>query len=162
MQRSTLREVAVPLLSLVVLVGLGYLAYTYIANKRVRPLDGSGVLVSPEGKINLGPTLDSAVLPTSIPVPADAYVNQYFDIATKDGQVQGTRSYQSSRTVAEEVEAYEKFLAINQWKVVDRKLDTQYASILATRENQQLLASFSARSGQTYTTVSAMAAPAVR
>ncbi len=159
MNRTTLRDVAIPLASLAVLIAVGYLAYGRIVGKQANQNQNS--VVSESGRITVDPRLGSAVLPNDIPVPADATVNESFDIATKDGDIQGTRSYESTRSIDDEMAAYNSYLERNKWTVLDRKAADNYASVLSERDDKQLLASFSARAGKTYVTVTAIASPAI-
>lgn len=159
MNRTTLREVALPLASLAVLVAVGWLAYARITGNRVSPLTPSN-LVSENGRTNLGADEASSILPGNLPLPDDAEITQSFEVA-QDGEFQGTRAYESSRSITEELNAYVNYLETGSWTVVDRAEGTGYSAILAEREGRQLLASFSAAaSGKTSVTVTSVAAPA--
>lgn len=161
MNKSTLREVIVPLVSLVVLVILGWLAYGLITGDRVTPLTPSDT-VSPNGRANLGADEPSAILPGDLPLPEDASITESFEVARK-GELQGTRSYQSSRSLQEELAAYRDYVEENGWTVIELKQDAanpNYAALLSGRDDRQLLVSFSAASGVTSVTATAFTAPA--
>lgn len=158
MNRSTLREVALPLASLVVLVVVGWLAYARITGNRVTSLNTPN-LVSENGRVNLGADEPSAVLPASLPVPTDARITQSFEVA-RGGEVQGTQAYESARPLPEELAAYEEYANANGWVILDRQEATGYAAFLAEREGRQLLCSFSGSESGTSVTVTAVQSPA--
>lgn len=160
MNRTTLREVAIPLVSLALLIVIGYLAYDRIVDNRVTPIGEQQNLVSPTGAISVNPDLGSSILPADLPAPEGAAITQSFDLVTKDGDIQGTRSYESPRSIAEEKAAYEAYLSSGGWMVKDSTEAQGYAAILAERDGKQLLASFSTRSGKTHVTINAVAQPA--
>ena len=160
MNRNTFREVAIPLVSLVLLIVIGYLAYDRIVEDRVTPLGPDRTQVSPTGAINVDPQAGSAILPGDLPVPGDARVTQSFDLATEDGDVQGTRSYGTNRSLADESAAYRAYLEAGRWTVADEQETDGYLALLAQRGDRQLLASFTERGGTTYVTVTATAASA--
>jgi hypothetical protein len=158
MNRSTLREVALPLASLVVLVVVGWLAYARIMGNRVTSLNPSN-LVSENGRVDLRADDPSAILPANLPVPADAAITQSFEVA-RGGEIQGTRSYESQRELPEELAAYEAYANANGWVILDRQEATGYAAFLAEREGRQLLCSFSGSGEGTSVTVTAVKSPA--
>lgn len=158
MNRTSLRGIIIPLVSLAVLIGIGYLAYTRISDHRVKPLGPNESRVSQEGRVDLMPNEASAVLPADVPVPSSAAETARFDVATRDGAMQGTRSYVTDADIATEQAAYEAYMTKNKWEIIDRQTGTGYAAVLAEREGQQLLASFTTRNNQTAVTVTAVQA----
>lgn len=157
MNRTTLRDVAFPLASLVVLVIVGYLAYSRVVGNRVISRDPA---VSDAGRIELPADEASSILPADLPIPPDAAISGGYEVASAEGDVQGTRTYDSPRSVAQERVAYEDYIARTGWTVTDRQQASGYAALLAERDGRQLIASFSARGALTSVTVTAVAAPA--
>jgi hypothetical protein len=127
---------------------------------RVRSLDKLRAQVSPTGRIAVDPGAGSSILPSDIPAPRDARIMESFDVASSNGNVQGTRTYVSDRSIAEEAKLYRAYLKDNGWEVKDDKENANYVAILATRETKQMLVSITGHDGSTRVTISAFAAPA--
>ncbi len=78
-----------------------------------------------------------ANFPAGVPIEAGALVTSNFNAATQSGQFQATRSFQSSKTAAQNIDLYAKFLAnpANGWMVISSSTDASGGAIMVAKNS---------------------------
>lgn len=160
MDRTTQKRALVIVLSVLVLALIGYLAYQKIRSGRVTTLDQLREQVSETGRVNVNPDGGSQILPNDIPMPANVQISESFDVASANGNIQGTRTYTSTKTIEEEIATYKTYMADNRWEIKDEKRLASYGALLAVRDREQMMVSITGKDGNLRVSVTAFASSA--
>lgn len=84
--------------------------------------------------------------PSEVPIEAGAKITQNYEADTTDGRHQATRTFESSRTVAQNYQTYLNFLTQNGWEVTNKLQTDNLASVFGKKDDAELSATISKNS----------------
>jgi hypothetical protein len=134
------------LLILLGIVVLAFVAAWVIGNQP------NGVSKAPKASLNTGTQSQDPYnkFPTNIPIETGAELTKNSNSSSEEGLFQGTRVFQSSKTIDENLKIYEDFLAADNWNVTNRIDRGANKTLLASKDGARLqIALDSATSGNT-------------
>ena len=76
--------------------------------------------------------------PSNIPIESGAVITQNYNATAPDGRFQATRVFQTTKSLAENLTIYKKYLEDNDWKVASTVNLDNYKMIFGTKGNSQL------------------------
>ena len=81
--------------------------------------------------------------PTNLPLEDNVEVTQNYNATTEDGRFQATRTYESKKTLAENLAIYREYLNGNGWNIVSTVDQPTYKKISGTQGIQTIQISLS-------------------
>lgn len=148
MNRPTLKAVVIPLVSLVLLIVVGFFVYNRVIRQRV----ATGQPESKYAVEALGNDKLPDRFPLDLPIPKDASITKNERLTAPDGRSQEVRAYTVTRALPTERDAYAAYFAKNDWKLQDKKDLGTYAAFLADRNGVSVQVSMNGE-GTTMTSV---------
>ena len=76
--------------------------------------------------------------PAEIPLEAGAQVTGNYTATTPDGRFQATRSFETKKTLEENLRIYQDFLKSHGWTITSTINQTQLKAILATKDSSNI------------------------
>lgn len=125
------------LLAIVAVLILAFVLYKFVGNNRQ-----SSELKTPETAVVKKMDVDFSKLPekfpTNIPIESGAKITQNYNATTPEGEFQATRSFVTTKTLAENIKIYSNILDKDGWKskvVVD---DPNFKMISGSKDKKQI------------------------
>lgn len=137
------------LVGLIVIIALA-LAVTMVVFLFIKPetqvTEKSEVTKSKILKAPISKNVLPELLPDNLPLEKDATITQNFSAKSKDGSIQATRAYETSKTLAENLQLFTKYLKDNGWTIKSTLDNLNYKKVSGAKGNTTIQISISENS----------------
>ncbi len=134
------------LIVILILVGLGFFAWTNFKNSAQKVENSKTVTKqgAPKKDLSVPPAVTvtkkqvetaklPSGLPSDVPIEAGAKILQNYTATTSDGKIQATRIFETSKSLDDNAKVYTDYLVKNNWKITTKTTIERLRSIAAVK-----------------------------